>query len=94
MKKNTAALVALFNSHPNVGAFHTTSDGFSFPQLSDAEAHARSLEDKTIESVDRADNEKAALDNVTDVEGAEDAPKAGAAEAAKPATKKATAAKK
>lgn len=48
MKKNTTVLVALFNSHPSVGAFHTTSDGFSFPQLTDAEAHARSLDDRTI----------------------------------------------
>lgn len=38
----------LFETHPTVNTFHITSDGMAFAQDVHAEAHSRSLEDRTI----------------------------------------------
>lgn len=48
----------LFATHPATNDFHMTSDGFGFFDLPQAEGHARSLEDKTVLTVTRAEVEK------------------------------------
>lgn len=47
-----------FKYHPKVNEFHFTSDGQAFFAKSDAEAHATSLQDKSVESVTRNDLSK------------------------------------
>lgn len=42
-----------FKNYPKVDEFHFTSDGQAFFTKNEAEAHATSLEDKTVETVTR-----------------------------------------
>ncbi|MBS0647388.1 MAG: hypothetical protein JSR97_12485 [Verrucomicrobia bacterium] len=82
----------LFKSYPSVNVFYKTSDGQFFEQKHDAEAHARSLKDKDVETVERekkpaADEAaKAAADKAAKA-AADKAAKAAADKAAKEATK-------
>lgn len=55
---------SLFETHPTVNTFHITSDGMAFAQEAHAEAHARSLEDRTVVTEHRnaeAESENAAV---------------------------------
>lgn len=53
MKKTATELAILFNSYPDTDTFHITSDGFAFPEKHNAESHAKTLEDKGIETLQR-----------------------------------------
>lgn len=45
----------IFGQHPKTDIFHVTSDDHAFFQASDAQRHAQTLEDKTVDEVHRRD---------------------------------------
>lgn len=84
-----------FASHTTVNEFFFTSDGLAFFNPADAEAHAPSLGDKTIEKIIREDAEdEPPAASATGTPAVVEAAAKADTEAAKKATKTTTADKK
>jgi hypothetical protein len=64
-------VIHYFNSHPESGKCHVTSDGFIFHQEHDAQAHAHTLSEKKVRTITRDESENFL---------AEDAPATGEAD--------------